>query len=546
MTGLGSDFLRNQLALYRERPVKPRRASAPVRLALVLLARGFAWREALTIVQPATLLRWHRQAFRLLWRWRSRSGRPRLPADLPRLISAMARSNPTWGEERIAAKHRGGNQYQSNPVALGCREGSWPELALPPQSELELIRTDLGWTNQWGQARMSSKNAQPFPLFPILFVTAVFYWTFVSRIIMGPLLPVIEKEMGWGHGQAGSIFLYIAVGYGVGLLFAGSVSSRLTHHRTLALSSALVGAALIALSRSSTVIGMRLELLLLGLPAGWYLPSGVAVLTDLASPENWGRTMAIHELGPNVGYITAPLIAEGLLQVFPWRGALAALGVLSVLTGLLFLLLGRGGEGKGEPPRWEMMRGILSTPTLWILIAFFTISIGASVGVYSMMPLFLVSEAGFERGWANTFIAISRISATILLFGAGLLTDRFGPKKAMTFYLSMTGLFTLALGFFHDSPWILPIFFLQATAGASLFPIGYTILSLTFPSPRRSSAVSLNFFFAFLLGGGLTPTAIGYWAEAFSFSSALMLLGIFFLGLLPLFLRMGSKLNLSG
>jgi putative transposase len=97
-------FLRKQLALYRERSVKPGRTSDALRLALVLLARCFAWREALTIVQPATLIRWHRQAFRLLWRRRSRSGRPRLPADLQRLISAMARDNPSWGEERMAAE----------------------------------------------------------------------------------------------------------------------------------------------------------------------------------------------------------------------------------------------------------------------------------------------------------------------------------------------------------------------------------------------------------------------------------------------------------
>lgn len=97
-------FLRKQLALYRERQVKPRRASDPMRVALVLLARCFAWREALTIVQPATLIRWHREIFRLLWRWQSRPGRPRLPADLQRLIAAMAGDNPNWGEERIAAE----------------------------------------------------------------------------------------------------------------------------------------------------------------------------------------------------------------------------------------------------------------------------------------------------------------------------------------------------------------------------------------------------------------------------------------------------------
>ena len=97
-------FLRKQLGPYRERRVKPRRVSDPMHLALVLLARCFAWRAALTIVQPATLLRWHREAFRLLWRSRSRPGHPRLPADLQRLSARMARSNPTWGEERIAAE----------------------------------------------------------------------------------------------------------------------------------------------------------------------------------------------------------------------------------------------------------------------------------------------------------------------------------------------------------------------------------------------------------------------------------------------------------
>jgi putative transposase len=61
-------FLRKQVARSRERQVRPRRASDPLRLALVLLARCFAWWEALTIVQPATLVRWHREGFRLLWR----------------------------------------------------------------------------------------------------------------------------------------------------------------------------------------------------------------------------------------------------------------------------------------------------------------------------------------------------------------------------------------------------------------------------------------------------------------------------------------------
>ncbi len=91
-------FLRKQLALYLERKVKPRRAEAATKVTLVFLSRLFAWREALTVVKPDTLIRWHRQGFRVFWRWESKApGRPRIPADLHKLIADMAASNVTWG-----------------------------------------------------------------------------------------------------------------------------------------------------------------------------------------------------------------------------------------------------------------------------------------------------------------------------------------------------------------------------------------------------------------------------------------------------------------
>jgi hypothetical protein len=67
------------------------------------LSGFFDWQNALTIVKQDTLIRWHRKGFRLFWKWKSRPrGRPRIPADLQKLIGEMAADNPTWGEERIA------------------------------------------------------------------------------------------------------------------------------------------------------------------------------------------------------------------------------------------------------------------------------------------------------------------------------------------------------------------------------------------------------------------------------------------------------------
>jgi len=95
-------FLRKQLAFYQEREIRPRRLANAARLWLVLWSRFFDWKSALVVVKPATLIGWHRRAFQLFWKWKSRPGRRRIPPNLRQLIVQMVRENSTWGEERIA------------------------------------------------------------------------------------------------------------------------------------------------------------------------------------------------------------------------------------------------------------------------------------------------------------------------------------------------------------------------------------------------------------------------------------------------------------
>jgi putative transposase len=94
--------LRRQLALFKERGMKPRRIDAATRASLALLSRWCDWRSCLIVVRPETVIRWHRAGWRLFWRYRSRPGRPSIPLELRQLIRRMATDNPQWGEERIA------------------------------------------------------------------------------------------------------------------------------------------------------------------------------------------------------------------------------------------------------------------------------------------------------------------------------------------------------------------------------------------------------------------------------------------------------------
>jgi putative transposase len=74
------------------------------RLLWVWLARFWSgWRRALAIVKPETVIAWHRQGFRLYWRWKSRHplGRPSVSSEVIELIRKMSLANPRWGAPRV-------------------------------------------------------------------------------------------------------------------------------------------------------------------------------------------------------------------------------------------------------------------------------------------------------------------------------------------------------------------------------------------------------------------------------------------------------------
>ncbi len=94
--------LRQQLATLRFRGARPNLMDSD-RFFWVVLSRFWSkWTSVIHIVQPATVIRWHRQGFRYYWRWKSRPrGRPRISSETKQLIRNMSLANPLWGAPRI-------------------------------------------------------------------------------------------------------------------------------------------------------------------------------------------------------------------------------------------------------------------------------------------------------------------------------------------------------------------------------------------------------------------------------------------------------------
>ncbi len=96
-------LLRQQLIVLRRQVNRPQLNNADRALLVLLAGKVRTWKSALLIVQPDTLLRWHRMGFRLFWKGKSRanSREPKLPAETIELIKQMAQENRLWGAERI-------------------------------------------------------------------------------------------------------------------------------------------------------------------------------------------------------------------------------------------------------------------------------------------------------------------------------------------------------------------------------------------------------------------------------------------------------------
>src|SRR5271169_3066000 len=94
--------LRHQLhVLHRQRPGRPRLFTIDRLLWIWLYRLWPRCLDAMVLVKLATVVQWHRQGFRLFWRWRSKSGRPSVVREIRALIRQMSGANPLWGAPRI-------------------------------------------------------------------------------------------------------------------------------------------------------------------------------------------------------------------------------------------------------------------------------------------------------------------------------------------------------------------------------------------------------------------------------------------------------------
>ena len=369
-----------------------------------------------------------------------------------------------------------------------------------------------------------AREAFLIQLTPLLLLTSIFFVNFISRIILAPLMPRVKADLALSHAEAGSLFLLISLGYFTTLLASGFISSRLTHRKTIMFSGIAMGVALFITSFSTSLWGMRLGLVAMGMAAGPYMPSGLATLTTLFKYRHWGKALAIHELAPNLSFVLAPLVAEVVLYWFSWRTVFMALGIAAFILATIFARFGRGGDFRGESFKYSSLRLIFANPAFWIMVILFSLGISSTLGIYTMLPLYLVTDHGMDRNWANTLIALSRIAGIGMALAGGWATDRFGPQRVLRNVFVLTGMLTVFIGLASPT-WVAAAVFVQPIMAVCFFPAGFAALSMVSSASDRNLTVSLTIPIASLIGGGAAPALIGFVGDVHSFGWGIAMVG---------------------
>jgi NNP family nitrate/nitrite transporter-like MFS transporter len=358
----------------------------------------------------------------------------------------------------------------------------------------------------------------------ILVLTLLFFLTFISRFIFAPLMPAIVKGLSIDQGQAGSVFLVGSVGAFVGSISSGWIATRLKHKWTMVLAILLAGLSLVFLNFTATLAAIRGGMLVMGFAAGMLMPSCVATITAIVSRQDWGKALAVQQMGPPLALVLGPLLTVIFASWFTWTTMVGCLGGVAIIVGLLFAWLGKVGDFPGDPPNVALLKTIFGQKSFWLMVILFSLGIGAQIGIYSMLPLYLVAERGMAAESANSILGFSQVSALFMTFVSGWITDRIGEKRTIFVFLCLSGIVTLLIGLLSGL-WLKAMVFLQPALIVCFFPPGFAALSRIVQPNLRSLASSFGPPIAFVLGAGAMPTFLGYMGEQYSIGLGIIIVG---------------------
>ena len=303
----------------------------------------------------------------------------------------------------------------------------------------------------------------------LLFLWFLWFVNFSIRMVISPVLPLIEDEFMVTHARASSVFIFLSAGYAVGVVMSGLFSGRVGYKRSVVFALVSIGVVALSIPLVHNFYLLYLFEFMIGFSVGLYLPAAVPLITEYYAEKNWGKAIAVHDTGPAAAILATPFIAVFLLHFLPWRGIFVVFAGVLLACSLVFSAAAVETKITGTPK--AVVKKIVSTRSLWVMAILWFFAMGANYGIYSIVPLYLTKELHLTIGYANTLLGLSRLGGVGVAIACGFLIDRFDLRKLMFLVMSVTGVLAVVVGL-ASVKYIGIALFLQASFVTGFFSHG--------------------------------------------------------------------------
>lgn len=371
------------------------------------------------------------------------------------------------------------------------------------------------------ESRLSLRKGWP----AVLLMAGMVFLAAYSRLLISPLLVRIAQELQISFEAATDFFLAMSGGFVVALLLSGYVSSRLLHRGAIILSGFLTALGLFLCAVVVSKEAFMVCLFLLGIGPGIYAGSGLPATSALIRRKEVATAIAVHELGPILGFVAAPITVALLGPDLGRAGVLAIAGGVCLIVTLLYVFLGKGGDGRGAPPSFHTLRRYLGSARFVLMLVIFVLAAACAFGVYQVLPGYLIVFHGLDPELVNTLVGASRVSGVAVLLFSGRLADRIGNRRIIAWSLVITGTLTLGLGLLSGAP-LLVVVFLQPFLMPAFFPAALSQIASLSDDASQNIGLALVITGANLVGNGVFPRLTGSLQSAGFFNLAFVILGV--------------------
>lgn len=303
---------------------------------------------------------------------------------------------------------------------------------------------------------------------PTLFAAFLYFdVAFMVWVMLGPLAPIISKELGLDPAQKGLMVAVPTLAGAVLRLVNGLLVDRIGPKTTGAIGQLIVitGLAVAWHFGISTYEGTLAIGVILG-----FAGASFAVALPLASrwypPEHQGKAMGIAGMG-NSGTVLASLFAPLLAKTFGWNGVFGLALIPLCVVFVIYLIAAKDSPDQPAPKPISAYADVLKERDAWWFMLFYGVTFGGFVGLSSSLPTYFTDSFGLTPIVAGYCTAACVFAGSLVRPFGGAMADRFGGIKTLTVVYALAAMVLLGITVSSGSlPLSLALFLLvMATLG---------------------------------------------------------------------------------